>query len=375
MEPRRNTRWLPILLVAWSTLDIAVHVAVDMVEPLRITGNVAAIVAGLIVLAGIVRAAAPYVVGLAAVVVVGLNGVESFLHGYLLPMLVFVGVSVLLLLLMARAAAIDARGTSVSGPKPVALRRWAPLAATLAGVALIALVGQPDTSGPFPRAAGPVTPFEPTSLVAYHGGYWVATMDVDGSPFPATIINDLHVDADTNRVTVYAQNRVRGRVVAPAQVGPGECTEANGQTVCFHPDAVYLNGSGQESMEADGTGGWWVKHSWVLGGEGYDNCELRPAETYDDCFYVEGDLLDDGLTMKIGGEIRGFEFFNTRLPVLRDGDVTYLVTRFGPARVDAEPGSEDASPTVQFVLPLECQETASALDGVTRGCPTFPPTP
>ena len=83
--------------------------------------------------------------------------------------------------------------------------------------------------------------------------------------------------------------------------------------------------------------------------------------------------MDDGLTMKIGGAYQGFEVFNTRTPVLSDGDVTYLVTRFGPASLDAEPGTEGASPTVQFVLPLQCEETASALDGVTRGCPTFPP--
>lgn len=286
--------------------------------------------AGLIVLAGIARAAAPYVSALAAATVVGLN---------------------------------PADGTG--RPHPVALCRWAPLAAMLVGVVVIALAGQPDTSGPLSRTAGPVVPFEPSRLVDYHSGYRVATMAVDGFPFPATIINDLHVDADTNRVTVYAQSRVRGRVVAAAQVGPGKCTENVGRTVCFQPDAVYLNGSGQESMEADGTGAWWVKHSWVPGGGGYDNCELRPAEAHDDCFYVEGDLMEDGLTMKIGGAYAGFDFYNTRTPVLRDDSVTYLVTRFGPASLEAEPGSEDASPTVQFVLLLECPETASALDDVT----------
>lgn len=69
--------------------------------------------------------------------------------------------------------------------------------------------------------------------------------------------------------------------------------------------------------------------------------------------------------MKIGGAYAGFDFYNTRTPVLRDDNVTYLVTRFGPASLEAEPGSEDASPTVQFVLLLECPETASALDDVT----------
>ena len=220
----------------------------------------------------------------------------------------------------------------------------------------------------------PAVPFEPTSLVDYHNGYWVAEMNTSGFPFPVTVINDMHVESDTNRITVYAQSRVMGIVSAPAQVGPGECTESNGETLCFHPDAVYLNGSGQELMKADGTGAWWVKHSWVLGGEGYDNCELRPAETYDNCFFVEGDLMDDGLTMKIGGVAQdGNEYFNTRMPVLNEDEVTYLVTRFGPANTDPDAGEIDLSPMVQFVMTWECQEESSPFDNVTRSCPSFTP--
>jgi hypothetical protein len=242
----------------------------------------------------------------------------------------------------------------------------ATVVAVLGSVFLIAgCSAQPD---------GTAVPIEPTSLVDYHDGYWVATMDAPGFPFQVTVINDMHVDSKTNRITVYAQSQVRGRVIAPAQVGPGECTQSNGETVCFHPDAVYLNGSGQELMAADGTGTWWVKHSWVLGGEGYDNCELRPAETYDNCFFVEGDLMEDGLTIKIGGLAQdGYEYFNTRMPVLNEDEVTYLVTRFGPTNTDPNAGEIDLTPMVQFEMTLECQEEASALDNVTRSCPSFTP--
>ena len=219
----------------------------------------------------------------------------------------------------------------------------------------------------------PDVPFEPTSLVDYHDGYWVIKINAPGFLFPVTAINDMHVDSDTNRVTVYAQSRVLGRVIAPAQVGPGECTESNGETVCFHPDAVYLNGSGQELMEDDGSGAWWVKHSWVLGGEGYDNCELRPAETYNNCFWVEGDLLEDGLTMKIGGEYNGAEAFNTRVPVLNKGQVTYLITRFEPTNTDPNAGEIDLRPTVKMVVTGKCKEETSPFDGLTRGCPSFTP--
>jgi len=199
-------------------------------------------------------------------------------------------------------------------------------------------------------------PSEPTSPLDYHNGYWVTKMKPPGQLFSISVINDMHVDAVTNRVTVCAQSRLLGKVVAPPQVGPGECTEgANGDTVCFHPNAVYLNGSGVELMEDDGTGAWWVKHSWILGGEGYENCELRPEENYDDCFWEEGEVLDDGLTMKIGGvAMDSGEFLNTRTPVFNEDKVTYRVTRFGPKNADPDAGEIDLTPTEQFVLTWDC---------------------
>ncbi len=211
-----------------------------------------------------------------------------------------------------------------------------------------------------------VIPFELTSQIDYHGGYWVAKMDVPDRPVSLTIINDMHIDAATNSVTVYAQSKALGRIVAPTQVGPGECTEdGNGETVCFHPDAVYLNGSGTELMEADGTGEWWVKHAWILGGEGYDNCELRPQAEYNDCFWVEGVLLDDGLSMKVGATELGKEgFYNIRTPLLDETPIRYSVTRFAPK------SDSDLTPTEQFVLIWDCEEEVSAFDNRARECPT-----
>ena len=218
-----------------------------------------------------------------------------------------------------------------------------------------------------------IVPFEPTSQLDYHNGYWVTKVDIPDQPISITVINDMHVDAATNRVTVYAQTRLLGKVVAPPQVGPGECTEsANGDTVCFHPNAVYLNGSGEELMEADGSGDWWIKHSWVLGGEGYENCEARPQENYDDCFWVEGELLEDGLTMKIGGvNLDSGAFFNTRTPIFNKDQITYQVTRFGPKNTDPDAGEIDLTPTEQFVLMWECEEKTSAFDNLARSCPSI----
>lgn len=218
-----------------------------------------------------------------------------------------------------------------------------------------------------------VVPFEPTSQLGYHNSYWAVKVDVPDLPAKLTVINDMHIDAATNRVTVYAQSRLLGKVVAPPQVGPGECTEDNnGNIMCFHPNAVYLNGSGEELMEADGTGEWWVKHSWILGGEGYDNCELKPQEDYDDCFWVESELLEDGLTMQIGGILddeTGAWAGNHRTPVFNEGEITYRVTRLSPTNLDPNAGEIDLTLKTDFVLDWACEEEASAFDNLIRECP------
>ena len=215
------------------------------------------------------------------------------------------------------------------------------------------------------------TAFELTAPIDYHEGYWVAKMDVEERPVAITVVNDMHIDAETNSVTVYAQSRISGRILAPPQVGPGECEEGvDGETVCFHPDAVYLNGSGEELSEADGTGEWWVKHAWILDGEGYDNCELRPQKEYNDCMYAEGVLMEDGLSMKVGIVELGLEgFFNIRTPLLDEDPIRYKVTRFAPKNLDETVGEVDLTPTQQWELIWECEEEKSAFDNRARECP------
>ena len=209
------------------------------------------------------------------------------------------------------------------------------------------------------------------SLLDYHNGYWVTEMEVPDRPLKLKIINDMYVDSATNLITVYAQTRLFDQVFAPPQVGPGECTKSlSGDTFCFHPNAVYLNGSGEELGEADGTGAWWIKHAWVLDGEGYMNCEAKPQEEYNDCFWVEGVLLDDDLSMQVGVTESGKEgFYNIRTPLLGEDSVRYQVTRFAPKNTDPEAGEVDLTPTEQFVLAWDCVEEVSAFDSQMRGCP------
>ena len=200
----------------------------------------------------------------------------------------------------------------------------------------------------------------------YHDAYWVAKIKPEGVPAKITVINDMHIDTSTKRVTVYAQSRILGNIVSPPQVGLGKCIETKTDTLCFHPNAVYLNGSGAELDSADGSGAWWVKHSWVLGGEGYQNWELKPEKNYGDGHYVEGILLEDGLTMKIG--IRNdsvFTGYNLRIQIIDTNtrQVNYQFVRYGFS------DENNSIPEEKFKLVWKCKKRKSPFNNEIRTCP------
>jgi hypothetical protein len=105
----RRFQWLPALFILWNIIDIAVHVALNMAEPLRITGNIVGIAAALVVWFGLAKPFAPHILGGAAIVVVVLNGIHSAGHGYfaaehayIVPTLVFIGIALFLMLRWAQ---------------------------------------------------------------------------------------------------------------------------------------------------------------------------------------------------------------------------------------------------------------------------------
>ncbi len=202
------------------------------------------------------------------------------------------------------------------------------------------------------------------SILNYHEGYWVQEISDPSFPSPLESINDVHIDAATGSVTVYAQLRLlNGPVQVPAQVNPGEyAINMNGDSVAFHPNSVYLNGSGQELAIADGTGQWWVKHAWVLDGEGYTNWPLIPAQVYGEGLWATGTLLDDGLTIQVGdldnshtGE------FNLRKPLLDQAPITYEIR-------NNNLNSDSTTNLANFT----CREIISPLDSLARACPQLP---
>lgn len=137
----RKIQWLPILIIAWNIFDIAVHVAVDMVEPLRVSGNIVGIAVALIVLLGFAKGYAPHLLGLAAVAVVALNALFASEEGFEIPMLIFIGVALFLLLRWAQVKAMDALSANEDAEPRWVHRWWVALVAALVGVAIVLLSG------------------------------------------------------------------------------------------------------------------------------------------------------------------------------------------------------------------------------------------
>jgi hypothetical protein len=142
-EQARSSRWLVILLIAWNVLDIAVHVALGMVEPWRVAGNAIGIAAAVVLLFGAARRYAPQVLVGAAGLVVVVNVIHSALNGWVGPSFVFIGVSLVLLAVWAQDAA-RRTGNGEGGNTPLHLRRWMAIVATIAALTLIGLSGEQE---------------------------------------------------------------------------------------------------------------------------------------------------------------------------------------------------------------------------------------
>ncbi|MBN2619425.1 MAG: hypothetical protein JXR64_14040 [Spirochaetales bacterium] len=206
-----------------------------------------------------------------------------------------------------------------------------------------------------------------SSPINRHDGYWVTKMRVPNTLMQMTIINDIHIDAAENRVTIYSQSLIAGSILVPPQVQPGEFVLLPDKSLAgSHPNAVYLNGSGKELSKADGTGTWWVKNSWELGGEGYYNWELKPKEEYGEGILYEGVLLEDGLTMRVGPADKDSGFYSLRTPIIKKNSVKYIVTLYGPKNVDPDKGPVDLTPKVINELEFIQKIEKSAFDNLSR---------
>lgn len=200
------------------------------------------------------------------------------------------------------------------------------------------------------------------AVLNHHAAYWETKIRPEGSLFSVTLINDIYFDPTTRRMTVYSQSQAFGRAVAPAQVPQGQCIFYENDEYCSHPSAVYLNGSGKELTDADGSGSWWLRQSWVLGGEGFYSSEMRPAKRYSST-YMTGELLEDGLTIKVGNPEQGFSL---RRPIYSGKRVAYEVSAYIASLQSAgQVAYEEA-----FRLEWQCKTETSPLTGIKRSCPS-----
>lgn len=141
----KKIQWLPIIIIIWNLVDIAVHVAVDMVEVLRVSGNVVVIgVAVLILIIGTKKWSHDVLIGVAIIVVI-LNSIFSFQAGFVVPMLVFVGGTVFLLIRWAQVKRLDYAAANLGEGEELQIRLfhrwWMALALTFVGVMIVALAG------------------------------------------------------------------------------------------------------------------------------------------------------------------------------------------------------------------------------------------
>ena len=135
-------QWLPILLIGWNIFDAGFHIAIDFVEPVRIAGNIVGVAAAIIVLLGLAKSYAPYLLGFGAAVIVILNSTQPPLSGPAqFIALTFIGVSVFLHLRLAQVQYVEAGLGRDHTDAPIYLRGWSALSVTLIGAAIVYFVG------------------------------------------------------------------------------------------------------------------------------------------------------------------------------------------------------------------------------------------
>ncbi len=122
-------------LLVWNLFDVILHVAINMAEPWRIAGNVVGIIAAILVFTKFSKRNLQYVLFGSAVLVLILNAVHVNLHGYLLPSLIFIGVTVFLLLRLTQVKRQD------DSNKSFVTKWWAALVVTLVAIFTLTFVG------------------------------------------------------------------------------------------------------------------------------------------------------------------------------------------------------------------------------------------
>ena len=98
---------IPVVLVGWNMFDAILHIVIDMAEPLRITGNIIGVLAAITILLGAPKKLSFPLLLVAFISTVALNTFHAIENDFAIPMLVFIGLSLYLILRLAQISKIE----------------------------------------------------------------------------------------------------------------------------------------------------------------------------------------------------------------------------------------------------------------------------
>ena len=132
---------IPAVLIGWNMFDAILHIAIDMAEPLRIAGNTTAILVAISILLGAPKKLSFPLLLVAFISTVALNTFHVSENDFAIPMLIFIGLSLYLLLRWAQIFKIEDLKIRESEKQKYFYKRWFAVALSIFGVLVVLTVG------------------------------------------------------------------------------------------------------------------------------------------------------------------------------------------------------------------------------------------
>ena len=132
---------IPAVLIGWNMFDAILHIAIDMAEPLRIAGNTIAILVAISILLGAPKKLSFPLLLVAFISTVALNTFHVSENDFAIPMLIFIGLSLYLLLRWAQIFKIEDLKIRESEKQKYFYKRGFAVALSIFGVLVVLTVG------------------------------------------------------------------------------------------------------------------------------------------------------------------------------------------------------------------------------------------
>jgi len=132
---------IPAVLIGWNMFDAILHIAIDMAEPLRIAGNTIAILVAISILLGAPKKLSFPLLLVAFISTVALNTFHVNENDFAIPMLIFIGLSLYLLLRWAQIFKIEDLKIRESEKQKYFYKRWFAVVLSIFGVLVVLAVG------------------------------------------------------------------------------------------------------------------------------------------------------------------------------------------------------------------------------------------